>query len=168
VTHHVELVLPGADYLVRMLDGRIDTQGTIKDLRAQGVLESIVQNEAVQIVSSAPDSKVPDDSKIDEDTTSKSAEDIKKPRKLIEDEHREVGGVKWSIYKTYLQASYVLSIGFTMPNTKDLQMVWHMGHSRILGHCQRGPSGWYGSRILRLIQPLDFERYRKSLDGYLG
>ncbi|CAK5281621.1 unnamed protein product, partial [Mycena citricolor] len=38
VTHHVELVLPGAHYLVRMLDGRVDTHGTVRDLRAQGLL----------------------------------------------------------------------------------------------------------------------------------
>ena len=110
VTHHVELVLPGADYLVRMLDGRIDTQGTIKDLRAQGLLESITQDETVQIEeSSASISKVHVDSKSDE-ASPESAKDIKAPRKLIEDEHRAVGGVKWSIYKTYLKASYVLSI----------------------------------------------------------
>ena len=110
MTHHVELVLPGADYLVRMLDGRIDTQGTIKDLRAQGVLESITQDETVQTEeSSVPISKIPIDPKSDEITPLESAEDIKKPRKLIEDEHREVGGVKWSIYKTYLKASYVMS-----------------------------------------------------------
>jgi hypothetical protein len=105
VTHHVELVLPGAHYLVRMLDGRIDTQGTVKDLRTQGVLESITQDETVQIrEESSPSSKIP---LSDEDATLQSAQDIKKPRKLIEDEHREIGGVKWSIYKTYLKASWV-------------------------------------------------------------
>ena len=48
VTHHVELVLPGAQYLVRMLDGRIDQQGTIKDLRASGALEDIELEAAVE------------------------------------------------------------------------------------------------------------------------
>jgi hypothetical protein len=120
VTHHVELVLPGADYLVRMLDGRIDTQGTIKNLRAQGVLETITQDETVQIneESSASDSKVLTNSKAGGDPAPKPAEDVKKPRKLIEDEHREVGGVKWSIYKTYLKASYVLPVAYTMVHTK--------------------------------------------------
>lgn len=32
-------------------------------------------------------------------------ETTKKPRKLVKDEHRETGGVKWSIYKSYLKAS---------------------------------------------------------------
>ncbi|KAF8998322.1 hypothetical protein BDZ89DRAFT_1148153 [Hymenopellis radicata] len=33
------------------------------------------------------------------------ASTYKKPRKLVKDEHRETGGVKWNIYKKYLQAS---------------------------------------------------------------
>ena len=48
VTHHVELVLPGAYYLVRMLDGRIDTQGTIQDLRANGILDDIAPAEELE------------------------------------------------------------------------------------------------------------------------
>jgi hypothetical protein len=35
--------------------------------------------------------------------------DRKKPRKLIEEESRETGSVKWKIYDTYLSASYVVS-----------------------------------------------------------
>jgi hypothetical protein len=101
----VELVLPGAYYLVRMLDGRIDTQGTVKELQAQGVLKGIEQDAAVEThkeelavaetlisVEESPDST---------DTT----EETKKPRKLVNDEHREIGAVKWSIYKSYLRAS---------------------------------------------------------------
>lgn len=41
VTHHVDLVLPAAGYLVQMLDGRIDTQGTISELRQRGLLKQI-------------------------------------------------------------------------------------------------------------------------------
>ncbi|CAA7263971.1 unnamed protein product [Cyclocybe aegerita] len=104
VTHHVELVLPGAYYLVRMLDGRIDTQGTVKDLREQGVLEGIEQDAAVD--AHKEDLIVAEASAIEElaDASPKSSES-KKPRKLVKDEHRETGGVKWSIYKTYLKAS---------------------------------------------------------------
>ncbi|KAG5653253.1 hypothetical protein H0H81_001510 [Sphagnurus paluster] len=108
VTHHVELVLPGAYYLVRMLDGRIDTQGTIKDLQAQGVLEYIKQDAAVEVhkeeVIAADTSP--------EDADADKLKDAKKPRKLIKDEHRETGGVKWSIYKSYLKASSYWIWGF--------------------------------------------------------
>jgi hypothetical protein len=49
VTHHVELILPGACYLVRMVDGRIDTQGTMKELRALGVLDEIAQDSITEV-----------------------------------------------------------------------------------------------------------------------
>ncbi|KAJ7105197.1 multidrug resistance-associated ABC transporter [Mycena epipterygia] len=99
VTHHVELVLPGAHYLVRMLDGRIVTQGTIEDLRAQDVLDHIAHDATVEV--QKEELAVTADTSLD--TT--DAEPAKTPRKLVEDEHREEGGVKWKTYKSYLKAS---------------------------------------------------------------
>ncbi|KAH9854525.1 multidrug resistance-associated ABC transporter [Lenzites betulinus] len=110
VTHHVELVLPGAHYIVRMLDGRIDTQGTVKDLRESGVLDDIAQTEEVeahkeeQAVEAAKEVEEAD-VEVDAGANGDTAKKTKKPRKLIEEEHREAGGVKWRIYNTYLQAS---------------------------------------------------------------
>ncbi|KAJ7303772.1 hypothetical protein DFH08DRAFT_793782 [Mycena albidolilacea] len=98
VTHHVELVLPGAHYVVRMLDGRIDTQGTVEDLRAKGVLDEIaheaaveVQKEEAAVAAEAPEAL--------------ERTQAKKPRKLVEDEHRETGRVRWSVHRAYLSAS---------------------------------------------------------------
>ena len=97
-----------------MLDGRIDTQGTVKDLREQGVLESIEHDTAVdahkeQLVAAEATSA---EEVIDVNVTKVAADDdmapTKKPRKLVKDEHRETGGVKWSIYKSYLEASYAI------------------------------------------------------------
>lgn len=85
-----------------MLEGRIDTQGTIQELRDQGVLDSIAQDEAVQVAVQESD-KTP----LGEDIPDPRAQSLKAPRKLIEDEHREAGSVKWLIYKTYLEASLV-------------------------------------------------------------
>lgn len=85
-----------------MLEGRIDTQGTIQELRDQGVLDSIAQDEAVQVAVQESD-KTP----LGEDSPDPRAQDLRAPRKLIEDEHREAGSVKWLIYKTYLEASLV-------------------------------------------------------------
>ena len=92
-----------------MLDGRIDAQGTPKDLRAQGVLEEIThdenvhaaqQEEAVQV----KEEEDPEAGTLKDDTA--PAKDKKKsPRKLVKDEHREEGSVKWSIYNTYLKAT---------------------------------------------------------------
>ncbi|TFY73932.1 hypothetical protein EWM64_g10080 [Hericium alpestre] len=44
VTHHVELILPGTYYLVRMLDGRIDTQGVVGELRKHGILDKLTHD----------------------------------------------------------------------------------------------------------------------------
>ncbi len=88
-----------------MLDGRIDTQGTIADLRAQDVLETIATSEAVEVQAKEIVAAI-DSNEIDViDDGKKSDNADKKPRKLVKDEHRELGGVKWSIYNSYLEAS---------------------------------------------------------------
>lgn len=91
---------------MRMLDGRIDTQGTVKDLRAQGVLELIAQDAEAEAKLEEPvaASQAP----VDEVPADNAKDGSKTPRKLIKDEHRESGGVKWSVYNAYLKASYVV------------------------------------------------------------
>ena len=94
-----------------MLDGHIDTQGTIAELRAHGVLDEIAHAE--EVVAHEAEQRTAAESPTAEeiaaavvDSTSPTKE-TKKPRKLIKDEERQEGGVKWGIYKTYLKASYV-------------------------------------------------------------
>lgn len=86
-----------------MLDGRIDTQGTVKDLRASGVLEFIAQDAEADLKEEEPvtTGETPEEG----DPAAPATDEAKKPRKLIKDEHRESGGVKWSVYKAYLKAS---------------------------------------------------------------
>ena len=102
----MELVLPGAYYLVRMLDGRIDTQGTVKELQAQGALKGIERDAAVE--THKKELVVAERSSISVEESPGATEVSKKPRKLVKDEHREIGAVKWSIYNSYLRASSVL------------------------------------------------------------
>ncbi|KAF7311403.1 hypothetical protein MKEN_01042200 [Mycena kentingensis (nom. inval.)] len=136
VTHHVELVLPGAYYLVRMLDGRVDTQGTVKDLRAQGILEDITHDAAIEVkkeeAAVAAEAAVGEAEKtaeavvgadVGETNTKAAAAAKKKPRKLIKDEHREVGGVKWRIYKRYLHASSYYTWAFLAFTVLLLQLL---------------------------------------------
>ncbi len=111
VTHHVELVLPGTHYLVRMLDGRIDAKGTVKDLRAQGLLDEITQEAALEAHEEQIQAEHSTEDTVEAITDKPTDIEAKKPRKLIKDEHRETGGVKWSIYKSYLKASYVQFFG---------------------------------------------------------
>ncbi|KAJ7590252.1 multidrug resistance-associated ABC transporter [Mycena floridula] len=113
VTHHVDLVLEGAHYMVRMLDGRIDSQGTIKDLRAQGILEDIWHETEIH------DSKILDQEVI----AVKGSAATKKPRKLIEAERQETGSVKWSVYKQYLKAGSYWIWGLLLVLVIVLQVV---------------------------------------------
>lgn len=106
VTHHVELVLPGAQYIIRMLDGRIDSQGTMTELRAQGVLDDITQEAAVEVQKEETAVAVEEPANYP-NPDGKIAPEAVAPRKLIKDEHRETGSVKWTVYKKYLKASYV-------------------------------------------------------------
>lgn len=86
-----------------MLDGRIDTQGTVKELRAQGVLEHITQDSEAEV--KQEELVVAAEAPVDQSPVEPAKDGSKKPRKLIKDEHRESGGVKWSVYNAYLKAS---------------------------------------------------------------
>ena len=88
-----------------MLDGRIDTQGTVKELQGQGVLKGIEHDAAVE---THKEELVVAERAISIEESPDVSEVSKKPRKLVKDEHREIGAVKWSIYKSYLKASLVL------------------------------------------------------------
>jgi hypothetical protein len=92
-----------------MLDGRIDAQGTPKDLRARGVLEEITHDENVHAAQQeetvqAKEGEEPEIEVLKDDDTAVK-EKKKSPRKLVKDEHREEGSVKWGIYNTYLKAT---------------------------------------------------------------
>ena len=104
----MELVLPGAYYLVRMLDGRIDVQGTVKELQAQGVLKGIEHDAAVE--THKEELIVAETASIGVEESPDTAEESKIPKKLVKEEHREIGAVKWSVYKSYLRA---LSVPFS-------------------------------------------------------
>lgn len=107
VTHHITLVLPGTYYVVRLLDGRIDTQGTVKELRSRGLLDDITHDESIeaQKTEQAIEAEVKASEAIEDTESGKPAVLRKTPRKLVEDEKRETGSMKWNIYRTYLKAS---------------------------------------------------------------
>ena len=94
-----------------MLDGRIDTQGTLTELRAQGVLDEITHSEEVKIYEGEQEAaaETPNAEEIAAEVVEGASPsgETKKPRKLVKDEERQEGGVKWNIYNTYLKASCV-------------------------------------------------------------
>ncbi|KAG8875451.1 hypothetical protein FRC20_003865 [Serendipita sp. 405] len=117
VTHHVELVLPAAYYYVQMQDGRIEVQGTVSELRREGVLDDL----QVELVQDQSTGLPMDDEEAEIGAGTQKAVVLadcswiasqqeadktrKKPRKLIEEESRRSGGVQWMVYDTYLRAS---------------------------------------------------------------
>jgi carbamoylphosphate synthase small subunit len=94
-----------------MLDGRVDTQGTLTELRAQGVLDDIANSEEVKVHEAEQEAaaETPNAEEIAAEVVegARPARETKKPRKLVKDEERQEGGVKWNIYNTYLKASCV-------------------------------------------------------------
>ncbi|KAJ7439790.1 hypothetical protein FB451DRAFT_1445526 [Mycena latifolia] len=99
VTHHVKLVLPGAHYFVQMEDGRIAVQGTVADLRSQGILEGIARTAALD--GKRRQSIIAAEALIGAKV---APAEVKEPRKLVKEEHRETGSVKFSVYKAYIAA----------------------------------------------------------------
>ena len=93
-----------------MLDGRIDAQGTPTDLRAQGLLEEITHDENVHAAQQQETVRGEESKELEveeglKDDVAAAKGKRKSPRKLIKDEHREEGSVKWSVYNTYLKAT---------------------------------------------------------------
>ncbi|CAE6439243.1 unnamed protein product [Rhizoctonia solani] len=98
VTHHVDLVLSAAGWLVQLNEGRIEAQGTPQQLRESDALlrtrgfdsHTYMNEETIDSSDAAIDAK---------------PEKEKSPtKKLVEDETRSTGSVRAEVYKTYLSA----------------------------------------------------------------
>lgn len=50
VSHHVELLLPITDHIVRILDGKVDAQGSPAELRAGGELDGLIAVEEAEVI----------------------------------------------------------------------------------------------------------------------
>lgn len=135
VTHHVSLCLPRAKYAVRLsASGVVEHAGLIEELRQTGSLDEILKAEddiwEPQELENVELPDVTDDSAL----TAKLA-----PKKLIEEEKRETGRVKTSVYAQYLQASggwpfwvfltflYLLTEGLTFGRTYWVK-IWANGY----------------------------------------
>lgn len=102
VSHHVELLLPVAGYIVRILDGRIDAQGTPSALRDAGELEGLVALEESKVEQQAVKVEAAEEEVVEPEKKEKK----KGPgKKLVQDEDRPVGVVKWGTYKLYIKAA---------------------------------------------------------------
>ncbi|KAG5732825.1 ATP-dependent bile acid permease, partial [Termitomyces sp. T112] len=108
VTHHINLCLPAASYLVELSQGKVLVQGSIQDLRDQDLLETVIEQEDIPI-------DVADEADDDgEPTRNPVAESSQRQRtgigsgKLIEVEGRAEGRVPLNTYLTYVRAAGLL------------------------------------------------------------
>ncbi|KAJ5156675.1 hypothetical protein N7492_009478 [Penicillium capsulatum] len=122
VTHHVGLCLPSTDYSVLLENGCVKYAGTIDELQKSNHLADILREEgANEEVDKSPSNqdlagdlgadaesslqKVVSNTSHRHSTTAQNEASNgpqQKPKKFVEDEKREVGSVKLSVYKTYL------------------------------------------------------------------
>ncbi|CAO1630357.1 unnamed protein product [Sympodiomycopsis kandeliae] len=115
VTHQVGIMVPFAEYLVYMRDGRVQTVGAVHDLRVQGRLTGPLAEKRLgtsdESSSSASSSKTPSTSpestsaQNDPGPTSKQSPERPKAQLLYQLEKRREGAVNWSFYRIYLAAS---------------------------------------------------------------
>ncbi|TVY65766.1 ATP-dependent bile acid permease, partial [Lachnellula suecica] len=104
VTHHVALGLSKADYVVRLsAEGNLEYAGLVKEARETGTFENILKDDVEE---GAKDDQADQEQSI-ENTIDANGAEVKKPapKKLIEDEKRESGQVKRSVYTKYLGAT---------------------------------------------------------------
>lgn len=120
ISHHVELLLPSTDYLVRILDGRVDIQGTCQELRERGDLDGMVALEEAELRKDVGKGKGKSQEEEvvegeDADVQETKKEKRKGPgKKLIQDEERAIGNVKWETYKLYIVAATYTTWAWTV------------------------------------------------------
>ncbi|GAA5902673.1 uncharacterized protein JCM6883_007204 [Sporobolomyces salmoneus] len=126
VTHHISLCLPGAEYFVRFSDGRIEKQGKVADLdQSELQTELVEEDEEAEKAEEADklekeDTVAPSDPKEVERLAAKTAAEpsdspppvgsttdvSSTPKgKLVEEETRQTGRVKWTVYSLYLRSA---------------------------------------------------------------
>ncbi|TDL15864.1 hypothetical protein BD410DRAFT_816853 [Rickenella mellea] len=175
VTHHVKHVVPAAYYLVRMVDGRIDTQGAIQGLLERGVVDEIIEESASMVQDKIERSTEDGQEKINggKDKMSETAKGRNIPRTIIKSEGRATGSVKWAVYKTYLQASSyrtwaILVILIALSQLMGVnEKAWIMGYWVDLPSAQDHPLfyvGVYG--LIGLITAI--VRITSSITQFIG
>lgn len=103
VTHHLE-VLPDADMIMVMEEGRIAQQGTYKELLSRpGLLQSLMaehgNNQADHGKTGSEETVIPENK--GSMTVGDKPQDATSNTKLIMDEERNTGSISWRIYMAY-------------------------------------------------------------------
>ena len=121
VSHHVQLCAPGASYIVALDSGRVQFQGNREAFYSSGVINGLVQSNAIAGKEEEDDAKIPGAEELVEaitvtpsetsSTTSPSTVitdpklNKKAPRRLVEEEKRAVGRISRDVWLTYIRAA---------------------------------------------------------------
>ncbi|KAL7946055.1 P-loop containing nucleoside triphosphate hydrolase protein [Trichoderma barbatum] len=106
VTHHSSLCLPRADYAVHLsASGVVEHSGSVEELRRTGILDHIIEADEAEEAQRDGNTRP---GQLNGSTTTPSQDSTPKaktaPKKLVEDEKREVGRVKTAVYTGYLKS----------------------------------------------------------------
>ncbi|KAI0720942.1 ATP-binding cassette transporter [Cerioporus squamosus] len=144
VSHHVQLCAPGAKYIVSLDNGRVQYSGDYSGFKSSDLSETLVYAKALAGTGAKPALSSPLEEELDayaavekmavqgetSTTPSITPSDVptlldsdnkptkKPPRKVVEDEKREVGGINKDIWASYLAAcggwAYWLTFAFAV------------------------------------------------------
>ena len=119
VTHHVSLTLPKTTYIVSLGDGRIEYAGSPERLKDTGALERVTSHDS----SNAEQSTLTNVASLEDDNDLRKVMSVAShrsnridsggfdtlsknvPKKFVEDETKERGSIKLSIYAEYIRTS---------------------------------------------------------------
>lgn len=131
-THHADLCLPKANYLVRLSEGKVESVETMTPSYAAIIASSsgskrssIHDASETQTMVDTQDDQVPS-----ENTTVAGAQtpiDQKKPKSKVDEEKRETGRVKWHIYKTYFTAGNTTPLWLLAALLIMMSGLWSVG-----------------------------------------
>jgi ABC-type multidrug transport system fused ATPase/permease subunit len=97
-THHAELVLPQANYLIRLGSGNVESA----ELLFPSDTDAIAEDEgSEQGTTSAPPAETPENAPNGHSVPAQP----RRAKRAKEEEQRETGRVKWEVYKAYYKAS---------------------------------------------------------------
>lgn len=105
-THHVSLTLARAEYAVCLsANGTLEHAGLVEELQKTGSFENILKAEEEETPGKVTEEDAPKPAPNGATNGTAAKDDKKVPKKLVEDETRETGGVKRSVYINYLKAT---------------------------------------------------------------
>ena len=124
VSHHVQLCAPGASYITALDNGRVLFEGSKEDFYSSGIIKTLVQSTDSSGENAHEEEKAAMEKDEEETILAEEREVVthsetsstlapsppvriktnKPPRKLVEDEKREVGHIGRAVWETYIQA----------------------------------------------------------------